>query len=663
MGRHVRRDRGSAALCALPERLLLILLWVCVAVAGCTVAGQFRGYVVVPVAVVLVAATWRWRPAPGDRAPGDVLATIGCLLLLAVWVGVQLPLTAERLIVTRDPDVYTLTALWLVDHASPAIAVPDGSAGVLGFDLTGGALRPQGNHLVPALSATVGWVAGTAGVLSAGLLWGAAGLLALFALGRRVVGPRWALLAPAALALSLPLLETSRALYSEPLSMALTLLAGSLLVAAWRSGRSGDFLLCGVALGAVSLTRVDGALVTFGVVAGLTALAVLTGRADVAGRRWASLLVAAGAAPLIALGVLDLALYTGIYYDNSRPTLIAIGTALLTATAGSAALAGLTGRTRRASPQRLSTAAGRLAPFGAAVLVAVWAVLASRPLWLSAEGTAPSPLVATLQAAAGVAVEPRRSYDELTLNWLSWYSGVVPVALGLLVLAAWLLIGLRDPRRSELACLLLLVLPSTLLYLWSPLITPDQVWAVRRFLPVVLPALLLATAWGLRELARWRGPALPLRQVAAGLLAVATLAWPLSTLPGLWTVRDKGGTLAGIRQVCQQVAGRPAVVTGTDPLLPTVLIGCGVPAYALLAPTPARLAEAHRSLGGGDIALVTRDPARLTFVGPAPTPIDVLSTGWETTLLRRPATGAGSGTFIVVADVDGEGAVRAAPRR
>ena len=657
MGPAGGRDRVATAVCALPERLLLVLLWTCVAVAGCTVAGQHRRLVVVPAVVALVALTWRWRPAAAARQPGDLSATVSCLLLLAVWVGVQLPLTAERVIVSRDPDIYTLTALWLVDHASPAIGVPAGSSGALGFDLAGSALLPQGNHLAPALSATLGWVAGTRGVLSANLVVGALGLLALFALGRAVVGPRWALLAPAALALSLPMLEVSRALYSEPLSMALTLLAGCLLLAAWRSGRSGDFLLCGVALGTVSLTRLDGALVTVGVVAGVTALAVLTGQADVPGRRWGSLLVAAGATPPAALGTLDLVRYSGIYYANSRPQLLTLAVAALVVAAGSAALAGW-GRFERA-PAVLR----RLAPAAAAALLLLWAVLASRPWWLVAGGDDPNAIVAGLQAAAGVAVEPGRSYDELTLSWLGWYFGLVPVALGLLMLAGWLLLGLRDPRRGALACLLLLLLPSTLLYLWSPLITPDQVWAIRRFLPVVLPGLLLATAWGLRALAVRPGAGRLPRQGSAAVLAVAVLAWPAATLPGLWSVRDKGGTLAGVQQVCDAVAGRPAVVTGIDTLLPTVLVVCGVPAYAVPSPSPARLAEAHRALGGGEVALVTRDPTGLLFDGPVPAPVDVLFTGWEPTLLRRPAAGLDQGTLVTVAGVAGDGRVTAAPRR
>ncbi|MGI8536418.1 MAG: hypothetical protein ACR2K2_07930 [Mycobacteriales bacterium] len=659
MGLAVGRDRVATAVCGLPERLLLVLLWTCVAVAVCTVVGQHRPLVLVPLAAVVVAATWRWRPVPLARRRGDLFATVACLLLLAVWVGVQVPLTGERLVISRDPDVYTLTALWLVDHASVSVPVPDGSVGVLSFDPARGALQPQGAHLVPALSAVLGWGWGTAGVLAANLVWGAFGLLGVFALGRRVVGAAWALLPVAALALSLPMIDFSRSMYSEPLSLALTMLGGALLLAAWESGRRRDFVLCGVALGAVSLARVDGALVTLGVVGGLTGLAVLTGRTDVPGRRWSSLLVAAGATPLALVGVVDIARYTVGYFEQSRPQLVALAAAALALTVGSAIVASLAvagGHTAKGN----GVLVRRTAVVATGALGLLWAVLATRPWWLVSRGETPSAAVAALQLAAGVAVEPRQSYDQDTLTWLAWYYGVVPVAVGPLALTAWLLYGLRDRGSGRLACLLLLVLPSTLLYLWSPRITPDQVWAVRRFVPVVLPALLLGTAWGLRELAV-RGR---LRQGVAAVLAVATMAWPAATLPGLWSVRDSGGTLAGVREVCDAVAGRPAVVTGNDTLLPTVLIVCGVPAYGIRATaTPARLAEAYRALGGGDIAVVTRDPAGLAVDGAAPRPVDVRFTMWEPTLLRRPETGRMLGTLITVGAVDGEGRVWADARR
>lgn len=640
------------ALSDLPDRLLLVLLWAAVAVGVPTVAGQHRPLVVLPLLAVLLAVTWRWRPPPlaADRGAARRAAwgAAACLLFVIGWVVAQLPYTGERLIVSRDPDVYTLTALWLVHHPSPVVPVPGGSDGPLGFSLVAGGLGPQGNHLLPALSAALGWVGGVGAVFAANLVWGGFALLALYALGRRLVGPAWALLPVLALGLSLPMTAFSRSLYSEPLTMALTALAGLCLLTAWRRGRPGDFVLTGVALGAVGLVRVDALLVVVGVVAGLTPLALSIG-ADgrrPGSRRWATPLVGAGAAPLLLLGLYDVRRYTGQYWRNLEPQLLQLlaVVALVTVAGGVLAAVRLRGLDRwRGFVRRAALPAG-------ATLLLFWALLASRPWWLVSRGGAGNPEVGTLQAAAGLPVDPRRLYDELTLSWLSWYWGPLAVGLGLVGVTWCLVRGLRRSPDSELAALQLLVLPSALLYLTAAGITPDQLWAVRRFMPVVVPGLLLA-AVGMLVAAvrpgRWR----PARTAAAAVAAVVLVAVPVSTLPGTWTVRDQAGMRAGVQRMCAQIAGRPAVVTSVDTLLPTVVIGCGVRAYGVPHPTPSALRQAEQALGGGPLAVVTRDPGGLPWKAGPPPPIDIRYSELERTLVRRPDAAVQRGTQIVVADV------------
>jgi hypothetical protein len=653
--------RLTRTVAALPDRLLLLLLWACVTVAVATVLGQHRPVVVVPLFLVVAAVTWRWRPAPVAPARHGAVAAAVALAFAVMWVVVQLPLTGERLIISRDPDVYTLTSLWLVDHPSPAVPIPEGTRGGLGFFEEDGALRPQGAHLVPALSAVFGWVAGTPGVLAANLVWGAFGLLALFTLGRRVVGPSWALVPPAALALSLPMLDFSRSMYSEPLSMALTLLGTALLLDAWRSGRARDFVLAGAALGAVALARIDGTLISIGVVAGLTLLAVSVPGGTAGSRRWGSPLVAAATFALAALGLLDVYLYSGVYFNNQ---LVQVAPLLGVGVAAALAATVLAWLAHPRSPRVVAwqRVVRRLAPAAGVLLVVVWAFLASRTYWYVGRAVDVNDTVVALQTEAGVPVDGTRRYYEDAIAWLTWYYGFAPVVLGLLVFAAWLAWGLRDPRRGALACLLLVVLPSSLLYFYEARITPDHVWAVRRFLPVVVPGLLLATVWGARALASASGPARAVRRWLAGLVAVALIAWPLGTLPGLWFVRDKGGVLAGMQQVCDAVDGRPTVVTGVDTFLPSVIIFCGVPAYGLREPTPQGLAEAYRALAGpdgGEVALVTRDPAGLAWPQEPPAPIDVIWSAWKSTLFERPSEAIRQGTLITVGSVEPDGSVSA----
>ncbi|MFP5220280.1 MAG: hypothetical protein ACLGIG_11215, partial [Actinomycetes bacterium] len=428
-------------LAVLPDRLLLVLLWTCLSVGVTTVAGVHRPVVVLPLTGLLVAATWRWHPPRPPVCRGDGAAAALCLLVVAGWVLVQLPFASERLVVTRDPDVYTLAALDLVDSAEPAIDVVVGSTASIGFSSDGGgALLPQGAHVVPALAAVAGWVGGTGAVLAANLVLGGAALVSLFALGRRVVGSWWALVPVAALALSLPMVAFSRALYSEPLAAALTLLGAALLVDAWRLGRSHDLLLAGLALGAVALVRIDGLLVLAGVLAGLTPLALLTGRAAEPARRWGSLLVAAGAVPVGLLGLADVVRWSGDYAGDLLSQLAPLAAAATVAVVLSAVVAGLV--SWRALPPAVPRWTARAAPVLGCVLVVLWVALATRPAWYESRAGKSNSLVAALQSAEGAAVDGRRQYHELSLLWLHWHWGPVTVVLGLLGLAAWVALGL-----------------------------------------------------------------------------------------------------------------------------------------------------------------------------------------------------------------------------
>ncbi|UOY01213.1 glycosyltransferase family 39 protein [Blastococcus sp. PRF04-17] len=274
-GTRTGSDAVWSAVASIPERLLLAFLVFCYVSAVAYVGGFFRPVVVAPVTLVLVALTWWFLPAGGGRT---VWSAVGSLLALGVsgaWFLLNLPYLGERIRVGRDPDVYTLAALWLLNNRSPEIPVPPGSTEASGFYLVDGVLEPQGNHLVAAVSASAGWVFGENAVFWGNLACGAAALLALYVLGRRLVGPLWALVPVLALAVSLPMLEFSRAMYSEPLALTFTFLGASLLWDAWKSDRLPAYVAAGVAFGGVALARIDGTLPLIGVVGGLAVAAVV----------------------------------------------------------------------------------------------------------------------------------------------------------------------------------------------------------------------------------------------------------------------------------------------------------------------------------------------------------------------------------------------------
>ena len=140
-------------------------------------------------------------------------------------------------------------------------------------------------------------------------------------------------------------------------------------------------------------------------------------------------------------------------------------------------------------------------------------------------------LVALLVAyAANYAATTSGRLDD-TAAWLSWYVSW-PLLLGGAAAIAWLIAG-RASRDAGATLVVALLVVVGLHYLWNPLERSVHVWAMRRFVPVVLPLLMLAVSMGLaacldRVASMFRGWA----AAAAGVLLVALVARPTLALAG-----------------------------------------------------------------------------------------------------------------------------------
>ncbi len=97
-----------------------------------------------------------------------------------------------------------------------------------------------------------------------------------------------------------------------------------------------------------------------------------------------------------------------------------------------------------------------------------------------------------IQRREGLPIDATRTYAEFSMEWLSWYVGVPILLLGCLGVAAAVFRALgRDMSWSvRTACLSLLV-PAAV-YIYRPSINPDHIWAMRRFLPIVIPGFLIS---------------------------------------------------------------------------------------------------------------------------------------------------------------------------
>ena len=98
--------------------------------------------------------------------------------------------------------------------------------------------------------------------------------------------------------------------------------------------------------------------------------------------------------------------------------------------------------------------------------------------------------VLQVQRFQHMAEDPTRSYYENAAIWLSWYFGWGTLALALLG-ATWLAFKQVAGRRRVWVPAFLVFFGTTVAVLFKPSITPDHPWADRRFVPVVLPGVVL----------------------------------------------------------------------------------------------------------------------------------------------------------------------------
>jgi hypothetical protein len=167
-------------------------------------------------------------------------------------------------------------------------------------------------------------------------------------------------------------------------------------------------------------------------------------------------------------------------------------------------------------------------------------------------------------------LDPHRTYAERSLHWIGWWVGLPAILLaavaGGLLVRRWL-----QGRDLQLLPVVATGLSVAFLVLWRPSITPDHPWADRRFVPVVLPVLVLLAVWLLA-----RVPLL-VRVVGALAVIVPTMA---TTAPLAWT-RTETGQLMALHAVCAGIPDGAAVLFVDAELAyrwaPAVRDECGVP--------------------------------------------------------------------------------------
>ncbi len=578
----------------------------------------------VPLAAVLVVFGLRWVPGwwqgvrPG-RQPEQARTpwwTVAGVIAVAVAFGVdQMIYHSQFIIVTRDPASYVQFAAWISHHGSLPIPVDRAAFGGVHHGLRFGspAFYQVGKNLVPQFMAGLPmvlasgfWIGGAGAAVAMAPLLGACAVLTFGGLAARLVGPRWAPLAALALALSLPEQFTSRSTYSEPLAEILLLGGLCLVIDSLEADGIGARVLAaagGLAIGLTLLVRIDAA-------SDFLPLIPYCGMLFIARRRQAAPLTAGFALGGI-YGVVDGWVLSRPYLVSLKGSLEPLALVLGAVTIGTLmAMAVLWDR-------GLPRVRGKWLPNAVALLALVAVIgLAVRPYLPVPKANPTSVLKRVLliyQKLDHLPVEPGSVYFALSLHWVFWYIGVPAVILGTLAAA---LLARRCLRGTAPAWTLPLMVFgfAIVVTLYRPAITPDQPWASRRLVPVVLPGFILLAVWASRWLVdrlRQRGPGgVVSGAVACG--AVAACCGAALLLPAVITtfgLRVEHGGPAGIRLEADGLAfkttfrGEIGAVDGLCAAIPrnssVVFVGQGA------GRAGDRLGEVVRGMCGDPVALIT----------------------------------------------------------
>ncbi|WP_210157326.1 hypothetical protein [Microbispora oryzae] len=490
-------------------------------------------------AVILCHYSLRRPPGPDGCVPGATALQTAAVLAVSVASGVFNGLFhGEQLMIRRDPSTYAQYAVWLAGHGS--LPIPTGGFGgpdpALRFDSMGfypvpGGIVPQFMAGPPMIHAVGEWLGGVSGLLLVPPVLGALAVLVVAGTAARLAGPRWAVVAAVAFAVSLPIVYTSRTTFSEIPSLILLFGGMNLLLDARLRLRMGSgagpaagrarttAALAGLAFGLALLVRIDGLRDVLPVLAFAGFLVAMSrasrpgGPAFPEGRLGLPLLAGllVGAAWGFAAALAFARPYLS-YLSGSLKPLLAICAAVVVLTAAVTLLAPrsagwLTARLHGSAAR--GRLARRLPDLAAGLVVLVMAGLAVRPWVLTvrrtpvtADDLLTADFIRKTQLADGLAPDGTRLYYEHSLTWVVWYVGLPAVVLA--TVAAAVLVR-RMVRGGEFGWVLPLAAIgwTTVTTLLRPGITPDHPYASRRLVPIIIPGFILLATWGLRLLDDW----------------------------------------------------------------------------------------------------------------------------------------------------------------
>lgn len=519
---------GSAMMSAYQPALLGVIGWI-IALILLTRGGDWARLQFVPLR--------GWHAA-------DITAGLG--LAAAALIYIAFP--ADTSSTGRDMSVYSNHAVWLARHGTLDVLYPwpasaayfaEAFTGFPGLYRTQPTMTVQFAHVFPVWLSQTFASAGFEGMYRANAPLMLLGLATIHGVLRCFVNRWLAAVAVLLLAFNPATLWMARTSLTEPM-MQWFIWGGILLFLANRTPASrAQAVFAGMLLGFAFFVRIDSLLLLPFILAGHAAMRSVHG-GDVA-VPWKFFYVA-------FLTVMTAAML--YYFFYSRPYLdplsAQVGRILMMAIACALFLL-LTFyepvRARISSRVRTRVFAGSVI---AAVLLTAAYMTWVRPIREPFD----------LFNWPGTHLHNTRSYVEDGFINLAAY--VSPIGLvAALAGAAWVIWRALTGRWRPLALpMFFVILGYTALYSWNQSISPDHLWAIRRFVPVVLPGIMILA---LIAVDAWLG-AFRFRTPVLGVLALAAFAYT-------WHISSPIALVAEDRGAFRQVAAAAELVPPGEPIL------------------------------------------------------------------------------------------------
>lgn len=625
--------------------------------------GQFKTVLVWPLGLLAAGgvafALYKYLPKNEVTKVGFWSAAF-VLVVTVAWMGVNAMHSSQHVYTNRDPGLYVNGGIWLMNHERMQIpkldvfrenhgALTETTSGFNTSRVNDREIYTQGAHLLPAFMGLMGRIGGEGLLLKTPALLAGLALLGLYSFARMITRQRWAIVATLAFAFSLPAIYLARDAYSEMLATAFVFSSLAVFMTAVTADRKWLWAIAGLMAGVSQLVRVDAILSMAGMVVAITVYLLLAKKRErkVKLINVGIFLVVMGVVAII--GMLDLYLLASGYFSDLKRhvllELIGFGGVIV---AGGIVVA-LGWWTKLITKLDRVTASWR-EKWAVILVVLVGIYLALRPLWMISRDDAMKTVkgfTEMIQASLGQPLDGLRTYGEQTVNWLVWYIGPVLTIMAVVGIALTAYKAMKS-KDIKWVAMLGVVFGAAVVYLNNPAITPDQIWASRRLVPVILPGIALFGVLGLQWLEERKKLPFKINTVAAvSVLGTLAVVGPLFISAPFLNDRTYVPALSQVRSVCDNLSEKDAVVwigSASNILVQPTRGICGVPT-AGSAPQEkevlAKVGASIRKKGYRPVVGFSEDPVKKMYVkSERDTKLvsDILIQDYERTLLRPPRT-------------------------